>query len=113
MQTRWLGVVFMGALALAGCGKKDEGGGAGGGGGGASSGLPWTPAGYDQMSAACKKTLACCEEIAKADGAKSAEDYNLKCSGPALWKENECELDLKSRIALLEGDSKPVPAACK
>jgi len=44
---------------------------------------------------------------------KSAEDFNLKCSGPALWKDGECDLDLKSRVAGFEADSKPVPDACK
>ncbi len=105
------------ALATVGCGQTKEEAGctAGGAGGGAtaSSGLAWTPEGYDKMSASCKKALACCEEIAKNEGAKSAGDYNLKCSGPALWKDAECDMDLKSRVSMFEGDGKPVPAACK
>ena len=77
------------------------------------SSLPWTPEGYDAMSPSCKKALACCEEVATSEGAKSAEDYNLKCSGPALWKDDECETDRQSRVALFEADGKPVPEACK
>lgn len=97
-----------------GCSKKENGApGAKSEGAGASSSLPWTPINYDEMSASCKKALACCEEIAKSAGAKSAEDFNLKCSGPALWKDGDCELDLKGRVAGFEADSKPVPDACK
>ncbi len=116
MTTLRVAMVFVSALAIAGCGKKDDGGKAGGAaasGGGAKSGLAWTPEGYDKMSDSCKKALACCEDLAKAGGAKSAEDFNLKCSGPALWKDDECAMDLKSRVTMLEGESKPVPAACK
>lgn len=111
------------ALATVGCGKKkEEAGGAtaaatgsatGGAAAAPTSGLAWTPEGYDKMSASCKKALACCEEIATSEGAKSAGDYNLKCSGPALWKDAECDMDLKSRVSMFEGDGKPVPAACK
>ncbi len=92
------------SFATAGCSKKESGGGS-------KSGLAWEPIGYDKLSAICKKDLACCEEVAKADGAKSPDDFNLKCSGPALWKEADCEVDLKSRLAMLEG--KPVAEACK
>lgn len=102
-----VGMLFVAGLTLAACGgKKEEGGGA-------SSGLAWTPINYDKMGAACKKALACCEELAKADGAKTAEDFNGKCSGPALWKDDECDLDMKARVSMLESKSKPVPAACK
>jgi hypothetical protein len=112
-------MVFIASLALAGCGKKDDSAGKAGGGaaassgGGAKSGLAWTPENYDKMSEGCKKALACCEEHAKAGGAKSAEDFNGKCSGPALWKDDECAMDMKSRVTVLEAESKPVPAACK
>jgi len=50
---------------------------------------------------------------AKAEGAKSAEDFNLKCSGPALWKDDECAMDLKARVTAVEGGKRPVPDACK
>ena len=106
MKNLCVGFVLALSLAAFGCGKKDEASSS-------KSGLPWTPEGYDKMSATCKKALACCEEIAKSEGAKSAEDYNGKCSGPAMWKDGECDLDLKSRITVLEGASKPVPSACK
>jgi len=79
-----------------------------------ASGLAWEPVGLEKLSAICKKTLACCEEIVKADKpAATAEDYNEKCSGPALWKDPDCEMDLKSRITVLESGGKPVPGACK
>ena len=97
-------------LALVGCSNKDEsksGGTAG------TSSLPWTPDGYAAMSASCKRALACCEEVAKAEGATSAEDFNGKCSGPALWKDGECDTDVKARAASFESSGKPVPAACK
>lgn len=100
-----VGSVLAMSLAAFGCGKKDDAA--------AKSGLPWTPEGYDKMSATCKKALACCEEIATSAGAKSASDYNSKCSGPALWADEECDVDLKSRVESFEGDGKPVPAACK
>ena len=77
------------------------------------SGLAWEPENYAGMSPTCKKTLACCEELAKQAGAASAEDYNGKCSGPALWKDPDCDTDLKARISGLTAESKPVPAACK
>jgi hypothetical protein len=99
------------AIAAVGCSKKEEK--AGGGASAAKSGLAWEPVNYGEMSATCKKALACCEELAKGEGAKSAEDYNGKCSGPALWKDDGCETDLKARISVLEAESKPVPAACK
>jgi hypothetical protein len=95
------------AIAGAGCSKKDAGGG------GSKSGLAWEPIGYDKLSAICKKDLACCEEIATADGAKTPDDYNLKCSGPAIFKDDECDVDLKSRVSGLESKGKPVPASCK
>lgn len=107
------------ALATLGCGKKkEEAGSAAGATTGAAaapstSGLAWTPEGYDKLSASCKKALACCEAVAASEGAKSAGDYNLKCSGPALWKDAECDMDLKSRVTMFEGDGKPVPDACK
>jgi hypothetical protein len=100
------------ALAAVGCSKKAKEGGAGGA-AAPKSGLAWTPINFSEMTPTCKKALACCEELAKDAGAKSAEDYNGKCSGPALWKDDGCETDLKARIAMLEADSKPVPAACK
>lgn len=116
MKKLRVAMVFVAVLTVGACGGKKEEGGAGGGGGGgaaASSGLAWTPINYDKMSATCKKALACCEELAKAGGAKTAEDYNGKCSGPALWADGECDLDMKSRVTMLESESKPVPAACK
>ena len=64
------------------------------------------------MTDKCKKALACCEEVAKGEGAKSASDFNGKCSGPAMWKDDECETDLKARAAGAEG-GKPLPDACK
>jgi hypothetical protein len=97
------------AFGAAGCSKKDGGGGAAA----SKSGLAWEPINYGAMTPTCKKVLACCEEVAKAEGAKTAEDYNGKCSGPALWKEDECALDLKARVSVLESASKPVPASCK
>jgi hypothetical protein len=111
------GIAFALVLASVGCGnKKTESTPAGSGSAAATastSGLAWTPEGYEKLSASCKKDLACCEEIAKADGAKSAMDFNGKCSGPAMWKDAECDLDLKSRVSMLESGGKPVPAACK
>ena len=97
------------ALATTGCSKQDSDSKKAA----SSSGLAWEPINYAEMSATCKKTLACCEELAKQAGAASAEDYNGKCSGPALWKDPDCEMDLKSRVSALEAESKPVPAACK
>ena len=79
----------------------------------AKSGLAWTPMGYADLSPSCKKALACCEEVAKAGGAKSAGDFNGKCSGPALWKPEECDTDLKARATVIAADGKPVPDACK
>ena len=85
-----------------------------GSGGKSSSGLAWEPIGYDKMSEGCRKTLACCEELVKVEKpSATADDYNLRCSGPALWKEADCVADLKSRVMVLESDKKPVPAACK
>ncbi len=109
------GFVLAILVATFGCSKKDDSasGGKASGGGASASGLAWTPVGYDAMSAACKKALACCEEIAKTEGAKSAEDFNGKCSGPALWKDNDCEMDLKARASSFEAANQPVPAACK
>lgn len=106
MNTIRFAMILSAALAASACGgKKDDKG--------SSSGLAWTPAGYSEMSATCKKALACCEEIATADGAKTAEDYNGKCSGPAMWKDGECDLDMKARVTVLEGNKKTVPATCK
>jgi hypothetical protein len=99
-------------LSAVACSKK-EGGKEGGGAAASKSGLAWEPINYGEMGPQCKKALACCEELATAAGAKNADDYNLKCSGPALWKEGECDVDLKARISGLEAESKPVPAACK
>jgi hypothetical protein len=103
------------AIAAFGCGKKSDSGAAAKGDKAAAStsGRAWTPDGYEKMSASCKKALACCEDVAKGEGAKSAEDYNGKCSGPAMWKDPECDMDLKSRAATFESASKPVPDACK
>lgn len=98
------------ALAMTACSKKDDKAAAGGA-APAKSGLAWQPDNYDKMSEPCRKTLACCLEMAKAEGAAKAEDFNLKCSGPAMWKDDECTTDLKARVAVLEG--KPVPDACK
>lgn len=111
--TRMFGAAFalLGALAMTGCSKKDDKPAAGSAAAPAKSGLAWQPDNYDKMSEPCKKTLACCIEMAKAEGAAKAEDFNLKCSGPAMWKDDECTTDLKSRVAMLEG--KPVPDACK
>jgi hypothetical protein len=94
-----------------GCGKKDDAasGDKGSAAATAKSGLAWTPDNYGAMTAKCKKALACCEEVAKGEGAKSPEDFNGKCSGPALWKDDECETDLKARAA----SDKPVPDVCK
>lgn len=113
MQRTALALVL--ALATFGCSKKKEeaGGGAATGAASSKSGLAWTPEGYDKMSDSCKKALACCEELAKGEGAKSAEDFNGKCSGPALWKAEECDMDLKSRVSMLTDGGKPVPDACK
>lgn len=107
--------LFLATILVAfGCSKKDDSASSGTSGAAESkSGLPWTPEGYDKMSEACKKALACCEEVARSDGAKSAEDFNGKCSGPALWQDAECETDMKSRVAMFEADGKPVPDACK
>jgi hypothetical protein len=96
--------VFVALALAAGCSKKE-------GAESAKSGLAWEPVNYAEMSATCKKALACCEEVAKQGGAKTASDYNMQCSGPALWKDEECGVDLKSRVAHFE--DKPVPDACK
>lgn len=105
------------AVAAAGCSKKEGGKSEGAApkkeGAASKSGLAWEPEGYAKMSETCRKALACCEELAKNEGAASASDYNLKCSGPALWKDDECATDLVSRAGLLESEGKPVPAACK
>ena len=106
MTTLRIALLLTTSLALSACGgKKDDKG--------SSSGLAWTPANYGEMSAACKKALACCEDIAKDNGAKTAMDFNGKCSGPALWKDADCDVDRKSRVAMLESDKKTVPATCK
>lgn len=104
------------ALALAACGKKNDAPAGDKSGAPASapaaapkSGLAWTPDNYGAMSAKCKKALECCEDVAKAEGAKAPEDFNGKCSGPAMWKDADCETDLKSRAM----SDKPVPDACK
>lgn len=110
-----LAITLSVALALLGCSKKDGGSSgdkAGGRAANATSGLAWTPENYGSMTEKCKKALACCEEIAKGAGAKSAEDFNGKCSGPAMWKDDECEMDLKARLAGAEA-GKPLPDACK
>ena len=112
MKTLHIGIALSALLAIAGCSKKDNGGGASGDKASAKSGLAWTPVNYGDMSEKCKKALACCEAVAAADGAKSAEDFNGKCSGPAIWKEADCEMDLKARVAGAEG-GKPLPDACK
>jgi hypothetical protein len=101
-------VLILGAVFAAGCSKKE-----GGASESSASGLAWTPTNYKEMSATCKKALACCEELAKQEGAKSAMDFNGKCSGPAMWKDDGCETDLKARVTALESDGKPVPSACK
>ncbi len=107
MTTIRFALLLSAALAATACGgKKDDAKGS-------SSGLAWTPANYNEMSATCKKALACCEDLAKADGAKSPEDYNGKCSGPAMWKDGECDTDMKMRVTMLETDKKTVPATCK
>jgi hypothetical protein len=114
MQRTALALVL--ALAMFGCGKKkEEGGGAAGATGAAESksGLAWTPEGYDKLSPNCKKALACCEEIAKAEGAKEPGDFNGKCSGPAMWKPEECDLDRQSIVTVRTDSGKPVPDACK
>ncbi|HEY4182447.1 MAG TPA: hypothetical protein VGM90_36700 [Kofleriaceae bacterium] len=105
--------VLLGAtLAIAACGKKDSAGGDKPAGDKSSSGLAWTPEGYEKMPAGCKKDLACCEDLAKGEKPDAkAEDYNLKCSGPALWSEADCKTDLSARLSMLEG--KTVPASCK
>jgi hypothetical protein len=112
MKTLHIVFAFTAALAFAGCSKKGDGASgdkAGGGAATAKSGLAWTPENYGSMTDKCKKALACCEEVAKSEGAKSAEDFNGKCSGPAMWKDDECDMDLKSRTQ----SDKPVPDACK
>jgi len=93
------------AVAGAGCSKKE--------GAASKSGLAWEPVGLEKLSATCHKALACCEEMAKSEGAVSASDYNGKCSGPALWKDDDCTTDLKARVGSLQGEGKPVPDACK
>ena len=115
MKNHLIAILVSVTLASIGCSKKDGGAPGDKGGGGAASatsGLAWTPDNYGAMTAKCKKALACCEEIAKGAGAKSAEDFNGKCSGPAMWKDDECEMDLKARVAGGEA-GKPLPEACK
>jgi hypothetical protein len=104
-KTLGLAVALVALAVSTGCGGKKVDG--------PKSGLAWTPENYAAMSATCKKALACCEDLAKADGAKTAEDFNGKCSGPALWQDGECDTDMKLRVTMLEGESKPVPATCK
>jgi hypothetical protein len=115
MTTLRSGLVLAMLVLVFGCGKKDDSASPSKSEGtsSAKSGLPWTPDGYEKMSATCKKALACCEEVAKADGAKSPEDFNLKCSGPATWKDGECDVDMKARVAALEAAGKPAIDACK
>jgi hypothetical protein len=104
-------IALSAALAIVGCSKKDNApaGDKGGGAPAAQPGLAWTPDNYSGMTEKCKKALACCEEVAKGEGAKSAGDFNGKCSGPAMWKDDECETDLKARAA----EGKPLPDVCK
>jgi hypothetical protein len=109
-KTVWISAALLSvAVAVAGCSKKEGAGSAAT----SKSGLAWTPVNYGEMSAPCKKALACCEDFAKQEGAKSAMDFNGKCSGPAMWKDDGCETDLKARVTVLESDGKPVPEACK
>ena len=110
MKTLSIGIALSALLAISGCSKKTDNASADKGtAGAAKSGLAWTPENYDKMSDKCKKALACCEDLAKADGAKEAMDFNGKCSGPAMWKDEDCETDLKSRAA----EGKPLPDSCK
>jgi len=112
-----MGIALAAALAIASCSKKGDGAASGNADnagatpGAAKSGLAWTPDNYSGMTEKCKKALACCEDVARSEGAKSAEDFNGKCSGPALWKDDECETDLKARAS--GADGKPVPDSCK
>src|ERR1041385_7781867 len=106
MKTLQIAFVVCATLAV-GCSKKD--GDKAGGAATAKPGLAWTPDNYSAMSDKCKKALACCEEMAKAAGAKSDGDFNLRCSGPAMWKDDECEADRKSYSVDTGGSAKPVP----
>jgi hypothetical protein len=116
MKAFSVALILSAALAATGCGKKDEAKSTKASDTPAAksaSGLAWTPENYDKMSAACKKALACCLDKAVKDGAKGAEDFNLKCSGPAMWQDDGCETDRKARVAGFEAASTPVPDACK
>jgi hypothetical protein len=99
-----IGIIAVVIAIAAGCSRTDK----------AGSGLAWTPDGYDQLSPACKKALACCEaaEAAKTRS-MTAADYNEHCSGPATggWNDGECTADAKSRASAF--GNKPVPDACK
>jgi hypothetical protein len=109
-----LTVLLSATLAITACSKKDTSAGASDKPStdkpaASASGLAWTPDGYEKMGPTCKKALACCEDIAKAEkGATKAEDFNLACSGPALWSEADCKTDLDARAA-----GATVPASCK
>lgn len=111
-RTLHLGLLLLAFASTAACSKK-EGNDGKGGTAASKSGLPWEPINYKDMGPQCRKALACCEEVATAGGAKSADDYNLKCSGPAMWKEGECDADLKARVSAFEADGKTAPASCK
>jgi hypothetical protein len=102
-------------LVATACKKKEGDKPAGGDKPAASkSGLAWEPVGLDKLSAGCRKVLECCEEMVKAEKpAATAEDYNLKCSGPMMWSEPDCATDLKARVEVLTSGGKPVPGACK
>jgi hypothetical protein len=103
-------LVLVASLALfaGACNKKGEGGG------GKDDGLPWKPIGLEKLTPSCRKALECCEALVTLENAKAtAEDYNQKCSGPALWKDEDCAMDMKSRVSLLEDKKQPVPDACK
>jgi hypothetical protein len=112
MQARIL--VVSAALLLAGaCSKSEQSKSEGG--------LAWQPMGYEQLSPAQKKALACCEAALRVENPKpSKDDYNLECSGPAsasmssgmneTWNDAACENNVKDRASKLGAKT---PAECK
>lgn len=103
-------LVLVASLALftGACNKKGEGGG------GKDDGLPWKPIGLEKLSAQCRKALECCEALVTSGNPSATKsDYNQKCSGPAMWKDEDCAMDMKARVSSLEESKQTVPDACK
>ena len=90
MTIRWTSLaVSVALLGTTACKHKDDAAagknGAAASTGAGASGLAWQPDSVKSSSPACKKALACCEAMVKAEKpAATAPDYNEKCSGAAM-----------------------------